>query len=223
MTGDQARRVLAVEVKATRDQIRVAYRAALLRAHPDQGGTEEMLRLVLEAWKTLDEENQATPDDDAKMFTPGLARLEITPVIAMAGGRVITRLNDGRRVNVTLKAGLRQGDKIKVKDTILQVAIKGRRELFVSGDDLCIMVRTTAQVLLEGGRVTVKTPSGPKTFWVSKPQNSNHIVRIPGQGLPANGKHKQGNMILKLVPERGPKDSRLREKLKKFSGDWAPA
>lgn len=222
MTQDQARRVLGVDARAPREEIRVAYRAALLRAHPDQGGTDEMLRLVLEAWRILDDERPPRAAGmDRGELEPAAARLEITPVVAMVGGRVVTRLADGRRVTVTLKAGLRQGDKVRVKDTVLNIVIKGRRELFVSGDDLCIMVKTTPQVLLEGGRVTVKTPKGPKTFWVSKPANANHIVKIPGEGLPGNGKHKQGSLILKLVPERGPKESRLRARLRKFAGEWA--
>jgi hypothetical protein len=44
-------------------------------------------------------------------------------------------------------------------------------------------------------------------------------VRIPGQGLPQSGRHKQGALILKLVPEKGPKEGRIRSKLK----DWAAA
>ena len=194
----------------------------LKRAHPDHGGSDEMLRMVLEAYEQLDE-NAAHVDKGFTASAPMADRLEITPVIAMVGGRVTTRLPDGRRVSVNLPQGLRQGDKVKVKDLVMSVTIKGRREMFVSGDDLCMMVRTTAQVMLEGGRVTVKMPAGPKTLWVSRPADSNHIVRVMGQGLPATRRHKQGSLILKLVPERGPKESRLRAKVKKFATDWAPA
>ncbi len=225
LTRDQARRVLGVSSKATQAQIRAAYRTGLKTAHPDHGGTEERLRLVLEAFRTLDEESQAGSGGanwGEDRFESGGDRLEITPVICVVGGRVQTRLSDGRRVTVSLPPGLRQGDKVKVKDVVLSISIKGRREMFVSGDDLCMMVRTTAQVLLEGGRVMVKMPTGPKTLWVSKPADANHIVRVMGQGLPATSRHKQGNLILKLVPERGPKDTRLRARLRKFAGDWAP-
>lgn len=222
MTRDQARRLLGVGAKASADEIRAGYRNMLKRAHPDHGGSDEMLRLVLEAYRLLEEQAQPAGDDFTAQAPAG-DRLEITPVIAVVGGRVATRLPDGRRVNVSLPKGLRQGDKIKVKDVVMSIAIKGRREMFVAGDDLCMMVRTTAQVLLEGGRVTVKMPTGPRTLWVSKPSDSNHIVRVLGAGLPATKRHKQGNLILKLVPERGPKDSRLRAKVKKFTNDWAPA
>ena len=222
MSGDQARRVLGVGARATQEQIRSAYRTALKSAHPDHGGSDERLRLVIEAFRLLDE-TAPRADDDAHQgrHDTGGDRIEITPVIAVVGGRISTRLADGRRVTVSLPRGLRQGDRIKVRDVVLTVSIKGRREMFVSGDDLCMMVRTTAQVLLEGGRVTVKLPSGPKALWVSKPTDSNHIVRIMGQGLPATSRHKEGHLILKLVPERGPKDSRLHARLRKFTGDWA--
>ena len=183
MDREQARKLLGVGLRATQDEVRAAYRAMLKRAHPDHGGSDEMLRMVLEAYEQLDE----------------------------------------NAAHVNLPQGLRQGDKVKVKDLVMSVTIKGRREMFVSGDDLCMMVRTTAQVMLEGGRVTVKMPAGPKTLWVSRPADSNHIVRVMGQGLPATRRHKQGRLILKLVPERGPKESRLRAKVKKFATDWAPA
>ena len=222
MDREQARKLLGVGLRATQDEVRAAYRAMLKRAHPDHGGSDEMLRMVLEAYEQLDE-NAAHVDKGFTASAPMADRLEITPVIAMVGGRVTTRLPDGRRVSVYLPQGLRQGDKVKVKDLVMSVTIKGRREMFVSGDDLCMMVRTTAQVMLEGGRVTVKMPAGPKTLWVSRPADSNHIVRVMGQGLPATRRHKQGSLILKLVPERGPKESRLRAKVKKFATDWAPA
>lgn len=228
MTRDQARKVLDVSIRATSEEIRVAYRAKLMTAHPDQGGTDEMLRLVLEAFKTLDESSQAqtASSGGASSSRRGPApqeRIEITPSIAMVGGRVATRLSDGRRISVNLPAGLRQGSKIKVKDAVLGVHIKGRKELFVSGDDLCMMVRVNPQVLLDGGRVSVKTPKGVRTVWVTKPVGNNNIVRIAGQGLPATSKHKQGNLILKLVPSRLSKNSKLAAKLKKFTGDWATA
>lgn len=224
MNSDQARKILEVSVRATQDEIRIAYRAKLKTAHPDMGGTDEMLRLILEAYRLLEDEVAPASSSGPRRGPPAAAeRLEITPVIAVVGGRVSTRLIDGRRVSISLPAGLRQGDKVRVKDRVLGIHIKGRREMFVSGDDLCMMVRTTAQVMLEGGRVTVKMPSGPRTLWVSKPTGSNHIVRIPGQGLPATKRHKQGNLILKLVPERGPKDSRIRARLRKFADDWATA
>lgn len=223
MTRDQARRLLKLGATPSAEEVRAAYRAALMTAHPDQGGTEDKLRLVLDAYRMLDTTVREPMGSDFEAVEPLGDRIEITPVIAVVGGRVSTRLPDGRRVSVNVPKGLRQGDKLKIKDVVMSVTIKGRREMFVAGDDLCMMVRTTAQVLLDGGRVTVKMPTGPKALWVSKPADSNHIVRVMGQGLPATSRHKQGNLILKLVPERGPKDSRTRVKVKKFTDDWAPA
>ena len=51
MSLAMARRVLGVGEKASPDEIRSAYRAAVKTAHPDHGGTAEELRLTLEAWR----------------------------------------------------------------------------------------------------------------------------------------------------------------------------
>ena len=47
---------------------------------------------------------------------PAGARLEITPTIAMNGGRSVTRLLDGRRIAVTLPPGLRRSLYLKDDD-----------------------------------------------------------------------------------------------------------
>jgi DnaJ-class molecular chaperone len=223
MTRAEARRILGLGAKDGADVIRSAYRAALKGAHPDLGGSDEKLRLILEAYRTLDCEvaGGAGPNETDAESPPD--RLEITPVIAAVGGRISTRLADGRRVTVALKRGHRNGDRVRVRDVTMTIAVKGRREMFVSGDDLCILVKTTAEVLQKGGRIKVKTPTGVRTLWAPRQTGTNHIIRIPGQGLPATSRHPLGNLILKLVPEHGAKESRVHARRRKFASDWAAA
>lgn len=223
ISADQARRILGVAVEATSDELRVAYRVALKIAHPDHGGTDERLRLTVEAYRILTERPKVSTRQQASGFEPAPSKLEINPVMAVVGGRTITRLPDGRRVAITLPAGLRQGDRISLMGVVLLISIKGRAELFVSGDDLCMIVKTTAAVLRDGGRLQIKTPTGPRTVWAPKQSGTNGIVRIPGQGLPASGRHKQGALLLKLVAEKGDKESRVRTGRRRFGVDWQTA
>ncbi len=224
MSTDQARRLLGVSLGATADQLRIAYRSALKRAHPDHGGTEEKLRLILEAHQMLTEKPEVSTRRRSANTAPVGNKLTITPVQAVVGGRLETRLPDGRRVAITLPAGLRQGDRIALQGLVCSISIKGRPELFVSGNDICMVVKTTAEVLREGGRLQIKTPMGPRAVWAPRPQpGSNGIIRIAGQGLPPNGRHRQGSLILKLVAEKGPKEERAGSRAKAKTKDWAAA
>lgn len=213
MSIDQARRLLGVSPTADADAIKRAYRAALMHAHPDHGGSDEKLRVTLEAYQLLTERpTVSTRKRDPRTDVSPPGRLDITPVQAVVGGRTETRLADGRRVAITLPPGLRQGDRVALTGAVLTINIKGRPEMFVSGDDLCILVKTTPQVLKEGGRIKIKTPSGSRAVFIPKQPLATGIVRIPGQGLPPNGRHRQGALILKLVAGKGPKEERATRK-----------
>lgn len=204
MSLAMARRVLGVGEKASPDEIRSAYRAAVKTAHPDHGGTAEELRLTLEAWRVL-EGKPAPSQAEAETSGPTVNRLEITPVIAVVGGRMITRLPDGRKAAITLPPGLRAGDKIMASGVRLTITIKGRPDMFVSGDDLCMSIKASPSVFRDGGQLKIKTPTGSRMVWIST-VGANNIVRINGQGLPATSRHKQGALLLKLVPDSGAKE-----------------
>lgn len=219
MTTGRARLVLGVSAAASADEIRVAYRIAVKGAHPDHGGSEEALSAVLEALRVL----EGKPSQSETHASPApTQRLEITPVIAVVGGRLVTRLADGRRAAVTLPAGLRQGDRILVSGVRMAITIKGREGMFVSGDDLCMTVAASPDILREGGNLKVKTPTGSRMVWVSK-AGPGGIVRIAGQGLPKTGRHQQGALVLKLVPDDRKTDTASKSKRKRFAGLWASA
>lgn len=208
MTLDQARRLLGLDASASPEVMKAAYKAAVKTAHPDHGGTAERLRLTLEAWRIL--EGRPAPSASYSGSSDhhahdSIPRLEITPVLAVVGGRLTTRLHDGRKVAVALPAGLRQGDKIMVSGMRLMIAIKGRPDMFVSGDDLCMTVPVNETILRDGGHLKVKTPMGSRMVWAPKQVGTNRIVRITGQGLPAAGRHQLGALVLKLVPEKSAK------------------
>lgn len=220
---EEARRILAVSADADAGTLRAAFNKAAKACHPDHGGRDEDLRRTLEAYRVLEAWLAVKTAPKAETDSRQGVRLEITPVIAVSGGRTVTRLPDGRKVALTLPAGLRNGDKVSAAGEVLSVFIRGRPELFVSGDDLCLTVKVGAALLREGGRVKIKTPFGQRMVWVPKQVGTNRIVRVLGHGLPAQGKHAQGAMILKLVLDKKIKETPSRSKLRRFSSDWAAA
>lgn len=210
---ETARRLLGVEPGIDADALRSARNRAAMNAHPDHGGTEEALRLVLEAHQMLDAMLALDVDAEPLKSSP---RLAITPSIAMNGGRTATRLPDGRRIVLSLPPGLRSGDRVSAGGELLKVDIAGRPELFVSGDDLCMTVRAAAPLLINGGRLKVRTPGGAFFVWVPRQVGTNRIVRVLGKGLPARGRHPQGALILKLVPEKSGKETSAKSKRRRF-------
>jgi len=193
MTMEAARRLLSVVADADAEILKSARNKAMMSAHPDHGGSEESLRLVIEAYSILIGESEAGPET--------LQRLEISPTIAMLGGRHQTRLADGRRIAISLPAGLRNGDKVSAGGAMLTVRIKAGGGIFVSGDDLCMQIKASNTLLANGGRVKVKTPAGYCVVWIPKQVGSNRIVRVLGRGLPARGRYPQGALLIKLVPQ----------------------
>jgi curved DNA-binding protein len=226
MTAEQARRILGVAPGCDGAALRAAFNIKVKTSHPDGGGTEQLFQLTVEAYRYLDgrPETEEHTDSGPGSFDPGeqLERLEISPSLAVVGGRVETRLRDGRRLAITLPAGKRQGDRISVGGTVLSIMIKGRPDIFVAGDDLCLTVRASEATLREGGRIKLKTPTGARMLWIPKQAGTNHIVRIPGQGLPATDKHpRQGALVLKLAPEiRVKPKTKTETKRKGFSSLW---
>ncbi len=227
MTMEEARRILGVTANADAAALRAAFNSAVKAAHPDGGGSGDALRRTVDAYRFLD--GRTDPADDDLHFEAstggvdaGAPRLEITPTLAVIGGRLVTRLPDGRRVAVTLPAGLRQGDRLSASGMALSVVIKGRPEHVrrSGGDDLCLTIRTNEAIMRDGGRLKIKTPAGSRMVWVSRQVGTNHIVRIPGQGLPATRTHPVGSMILKLVAEKPVKPTKTQAKRKGFTSAW---
>jgi curved DNA-binding protein len=194
MTMEAARRLLSVVADADAETLKSARNKAMMGAHPDHGGSEDALRLVIEAYSILIGESEAGPET--------LQRLEITPTVAMLGGRHQTRLADGRRIAISLPAGLRNGDKVSAGGAMMSVRIKAGGGIFVSGDDLCMQIKASNTLLANGGRVKVKTPAGYCVVWIPKQVGSNRIVRVLGRGLPARGRYPQGALLIKLIPEQ---------------------
>jgi curved DNA-binding protein len=194
MTMEAARRLLSVVADADAETLKSARNRAMMGAHPDHGGSEESLRLVIEAYSILIGESEAGREET-------LQRLDITPTVAMMGGRHQTRLADGRRIAISLPAGLRNGDKVTAGGAMMTVRIKAGGGVFVSGDDLCMQIKASNNLLANGGRVKVKTPVGYCVVWIPKQVGSNRIVRVLGRGLPARGRYSQGALLIKLVPE----------------------
>jgi len=222
----RAREVLGVSVLADQAEVRAAYHAAVKRVHPDRrGGDADAFREVVDAYGRLRDRgfgervNQPPAPMPPRRSEPGV--LEISPALAAQGGEVEHVLADGRRLRITLPAGLRAGEVLRADDARLTVSVRGDPALMLRGDDLWLSVRVDPQLLMQGGRIAIDTPLGRRVVWITKKAGTRGLVRLPGQGLPARGGHPQGHMFLRFTPQADLSDSAARTLLRRFAAAWA--
>ncbi len=237
MSGDpgsmdlkRAREVLRLPIRHGPAELRRAFREAAKRAHPDRpGGDPERFRQVVEAFHML-RAAEAGPRRRRLAQPPVVIRpasavgsitLSISPLIAMAGGQAEHVLPDGRRIRLTLPAGLRAGDTVRAGGDDLTVAVRGDGGMLVRGDDLWINVTVDPRLLADGGRVALDTPLGRRVVWITRKVGERGLVRLVGQGLPARGRWREGHLFLRLSPVAGKADSAARTLLRRFTAAWA--
>jgi curved DNA-binding protein len=226
MTLSEARALMGVKASATAADIRAAYRAKAKAAHPDRsGGAADDFRRIVAAYRqlepaahSLERAREAGPPPSR----PATAReLSITPLMAWGGGAVDHVTADGKTLRIRLPVGLRNGDIVRAGTEKLAVAIRGQDHMMVRGDDLWLTVSVPPRTLEEGGRVPVVTPIGRRILWVTKKAGERRLVRAPGLGLPARGRHPEGCLFVRLAPKHGPLDSAARTLLRRFTAAWA--
>jgi curved DNA-binding protein len=224
-----AREALGLGPFFTPGELRRAFREAAKQAHPDRaGGGAERFRQVVEAYHRLQGAQAAAAD---RIIQPPAPRppgppepaiLRVDPLVALLGGACEHRLADGRRIRLSLPAGLRAGDTVRAGGAELAVVLVGGPEMLVRGDDLWINAKVAPRSLAEGGRVAVETPLGRRIVWLTQKACARKLVRLVGQGLPARGRHRQGHLFLRLAPARtGETDSAARALLRRFAAAWA--
>jgi len=213
-----ARRILRLGPLATPADARRAFREAAKRLHPDRpGGDAEAFRAALEAHRLLQGEPKALPAPPPVTED----RISITPVMALTGGEREVMLADGRRIRITLPAGLRDGERLRAGGVTFTIDIPAADDAQVRGDDLWITARLAPALLADGGRVAIETPLGRRIVWITRKAASRGLVRLERQGLPARGGHAQGALYIRLAAEERPVESSARTLLRRFAAAWA--
>jgi DnaJ-class molecular chaperone len=139
----------------------------------------------------------------------------LTPLQAIRGGQIEATLADGRRVQIDIDPGLRAGDRLEVEGQRLRVGIAVEDALEIKGDDVWLTIPAQAC----GGRITAETPLGPRVLWIARGDFERGVLRYAGQGLPAHGRYRAGDLVLKLVVEG--QETTLTRRRKGFLASWA--
>ena len=159
-------------------------------------------------------------------------RLEVTLSEVMSGGRraFTIRLpkHDGavgqRRINVTIPAGVRDGQRLRVAgegsvrpdgsrgDLFLKVKTMDDSRFGRNGNDLTIQVALGLTEAMLGGEVLVPTLEGKNLSMRVPPETGDGTrLRLRGQGFPLPDGRGKGDMVVRIVV-RLPKNLTARER-----------
>lgn len=209
--------------------LKEAFRAAVKSARPDQpGGDSERFRRIIAAYRFLQASTTTAPalaaPDQPPPAPPVLA---ITPMQAMMGAVIDMTLGE-RKLRVTVPAGMRTGEHVRLKDgaedssdLFLPILIRAEDDLSVLGDDLFMTWPVTPRVLQDGGRIEIETHKGTRSAWITPGLSSEVQIRLRGLGLPERDGHPLGNLFVSLKPSEDVPSS-AEDLLLRFTRVWTP-
>lgn len=158
-------------------------------------------------------------------------RLEIDLLDAVNGGAKRTTMPDGRELDISIPAGIEDGQTLRLKgqgekaaasvvagDVYVEIKIKPHALFRREGGDIHIEVPITLKEAVLGGKITAPTIAGDVALTVPKNTSSGAILRLKGRGAP-RGKGVRGDQFVKLrivLPEDG--DAELEEFVKRWKG-----
>jgi curved DNA-binding protein len=227
LTTRRAREMLGVGAAASPGELRRAFRNRAKAAHPDRpSGDAEAFRRLVQAYETL----RSGPGLDTPIRQPpsvqthratDAATLNVSPTLAVQGGVLEHVMGDGRRLRITVPAGLRSGDRVRAGGELLTAAVRGDGRLIVRGNDLWVTAILDRALMDQGGRTQVETPLGPRDVWITQKASARGLIRLAGEGLPARGRHRQGDMFIRLQAASDTASSAARTLLRRFAAAWA--
>jgi DnaJ-class molecular chaperone len=124
-------------------------------------------------------------------------RLELDFLDAVNGAKQQVTLPDGSVLDVTIPAGTRDGQTLRLRgkglpglnggppgDALVEIAVRPHRTFTRKDDDIHIELPISLGEAVLGGKVDVPTPDGAVTMTVPKWSNTGSVLRLKGKGVP---------------------------------------
>lgn len=157
-------------------------------------------------------------------------RLPISFVESIAGATKRLTLPTGGVLDVTLPAGMVDGQTLRLKgkgapgagtggpgDALIEVEVLPDPRFARSGDDITFEAPVSLTEAVLGGQVRIPTPTGDVTMTIPSGSNSGTTLRLKGRGAPRRGGGNGDQFVkLKIVLPKTP-DPELRD----FVSNWA--
>ncbi len=156
-------------------------------------------------------------------------RLEIDFLEAVNGAKKRITLPDGGTLDVTIPAGVTEGQVMRLKgkgmpgmgggqtgDALVEILVRPHPVFQRDGDNILVEVPISFDEAVLGGKVEVPTITGNVFATVPPNSNTGKTLRLKGRGIKGKG-GKHGDEFVKLVvvmPERAD------DELKSFAEEW---
>jgi DnaJ-class molecular chaperone len=156
-------------------------------------------------------------------------RLEIDFLEAVNGSKKRITLPDGGTLDVTIPAGVTEGQVMRLKgkgmpgmgggptgDALVEILVRPHPVFQRDGDNILVEVPISFDEAVLGGKVEVPTITGNVFATVPPNSNTGKTLRLKGRGIKGKG-GKHGDELVRLVvvmPERAD------DELKAFAEEW---
>jgi DnaJ-class molecular chaperone len=146
-------------------------------------------------------------------------RLDITFLEAVNGAKRRVGLPSGKALDVTIPAGMNDGQTIRLKgqgvpgvnggpagDVLIEVKVAEHRMFKRQGRDIYVDLPISLAEAVLGGKVDVPTVSGNVSLTIPKGSNTGNTLRLRGRGVPASKSDPVGDqyVVLKVVLPKNP-------------------
>ena len=157
-------------------------------------------------------------------------RLALDFLDAVNGAKQQITLPDGSMLDVTIPAGTRDGQTLRLRgkgrpglaggppgDALIEIEVRPHPTFTRKDDDIHVELPIPLGTAVLGGKVSVPTPSGAVTMTVPKWTNTGKVLRLKGRGVPrSDGARGDEYVTLKvMLPEKPDPE------LEKLMTQWA--
>ena len=157
-------------------------------------------------------------------------QLAVSFLEAVTGAKKRVGMPDGKRLDVTVPPGTREGQTLRLKgkgapgvgggpagDALIRISVEPHPRFERDGDDLRLEVPVSLVEAVHGARIQVPTPSGAVSLRVPKGSNSGTVLRLKGKGV-ARPKGAAGHLFVRLsvsLPDK------IDPELERLIAEWA--
>jgi len=156
-------------------------------------------------------------------------QLAVGFIEAVQGANRRLTLPDGRTLDVTIPAGLEDGQVLRLRgqgdagwngapagDALIEVGITPHAFLVREGDDIHLDLPVTASEAASGAKVAVPTPGGQVTLRIPHGSDTGRQLRLRGRGIPAHAGRPAGDLYVTLQIVLGTPDQALEDALRAY-------
>jgi DnaJ-class molecular chaperone len=152
--------------------------------------------------------------------------LQITFEEAVLGGSRRVKLPDGKRFDVRVPIGVKDGHTIRLSglgangesgEATVVISVEPHPYFRRDGDDILLSLPVTLAEAIHGAKINVPTLHGAVAMTIPGGSSSGQVLRLKGKGVPAHAIHAPGDQLVTLqivLPDQA--DSELADMIKRW-------